>query len=1509
MSFPGGAADKDGNRYEARWGVLKLLEVLAGKADSIEIEPQFPRLKGIEFILKRGEITEYHQAKRQLAGRPGLTVFNLKELGILDTLWKYTSQENDRFCFISTLSCGVVDELMERQDLAFQRQKEESGELTDLLAKSHAEERDRLRDHYKTSDVSKDELASMKDAKVDQLICQHWQRVIPTPLKEEHVEEWALDKARYLVHGKPEHAVNALRKLYEDSNGRIIRATDIREFLKHEKVRCKDASDTTLVQTLKQRNQAFCEHDRLQVPELPRDALIDSIMEKITSGSGQRVFITGDAGSGKSFILQKIADRLGKQSVPCLALRLDNIEEHNNVVQIGRSLGFESSPVAALMQQAQTNPCVLILDQLDDVSVSSGRSPIKQAGVIELLREASVHDNLTVVLGCREYHLQHDDTLKRLKRDGDIEQAIPEVSEHEVRTACLQLGIAEDRLTPELLTLLRIPLFFVLFTGIEDPNNTPITTRQDLLEQFYHSKQRAVGDNLWYEVLDKFFDVFMQTSLLSIPRKRFGRCESALDRMLAEHVMIERDGRIAFFHQEFLDYAFYCWFEETGGNLRDFICQSDQGLHLRAPLRTILVNRFRENDRTFEDTIISLLENPGIRTHLKQITLDAVKQVSFVSDRLFTTVQGMESQEELSGWPGYLFDRSPSWFDFLLEKGLIKEWWESEDLTYSNRAHWLLRDAVKYRSSEVGSFCLEYVERSEEWRIRVCNLLVNQLKPTPSDELGAVWRILISSGLIRKHSQYPDLLMDEVFETFAKQKPELAASLLGVYYEELIAALGPLFADDRDEPHEEPISKELDKLHTKDILPLAETATQALLDTTLPLFEFLLPIGDSPQGKLFHFLFELRHRTHGKDWYDAVDTVILPIEKALVHLAKYNPDRFRHYLNRLIALQKDDYTAFSICLAFAEGSTELVPDTVKYILESPGRMKTDYGIWHHPMVNEEDEDSLSSMSEVVTGPGPGMLSKVARECSTTDFVAIERAILGFFPDENSDPNDLDEREWWLLDKLGTLPVERMRKESRELLDDLRLKRDRLYPPSPRHDPFAESRSPVTEEQAKNLSEAEWLDLIIRYSTEPLKSAAVSLAELSMKMTAENPAWFISLANRFTPEVHRQFIGTLFRGLAKTQTEHQAVFDLIRKFATWPEYPGAIWIAEWVQTIAVEDIPEDILLIMVELATKPSDPTDPTPEKEYNTSYLGHGTVRGQAAITITELIHTKPERIPLFTPYFETLVKDVNPGVRSWVAGILYQLWFQPDRFPRERTLTLFRDLIDIPVDELLASHYVGYFVNAATIGEEQELLDVLERMVKSSRDSVRTLGARLVFACACGQRERLQSLLDTCLKGDLALHKGLTKEAIHFSRERKNGALAVEVLNQLLAAREKDVIVKIGYMFDKEHEYLLKDYPKFIEDFASVVSYGHNSLSLFKLLSSAEKTPINLIVTVANRIVERANEAMRSREILPGCLHQIPGLIQTALENTQNQTQKTTLLDIWDQLAGRYPRMVDERN
>jgi hypothetical protein len=116
MPLPGGPADKFGNSYEGRWTVNSMIEIIAGRALSIRIEPLGPEGEGIEFWLQRtANKRENHQVKRQHSedGRWTLDVLNSK--GVLAHFRKKLYADPTGSCvFVSMHAAYQLDELADR---------------------------------------------------------------------------------------------------------------------------------------------------------------------------------------------------------------------------------------------------------------------------------------------------------------------------------------------------------------------------------------------------------------------------------------------------------------------------------------------------------------------------------------------------------------------------------------------------------------------------------------------------------------------------------------------------------------------------------------------------------------------------------------------------------------------------------------------------------------------------------------------------------------------------------------------------------------------------------------------------------------------------------------------------------------------------------------------------------------------------------------------------------------------------------------------------------------------------------------------------------------------------------------------------------------------------------------------------------------------------------------------------------------------------------------------------
>ena len=82
MPLKGGASDKFGIRYEGRWTVFNMADVMDERADTIRLEPPAVEDEGAEFWVRRGSLLVYHQVKRQYGTEGRWTIGSLKGRGV-----------------------------------------------------------------------------------------------------------------------------------------------------------------------------------------------------------------------------------------------------------------------------------------------------------------------------------------------------------------------------------------------------------------------------------------------------------------------------------------------------------------------------------------------------------------------------------------------------------------------------------------------------------------------------------------------------------------------------------------------------------------------------------------------------------------------------------------------------------------------------------------------------------------------------------------------------------------------------------------------------------------------------------------------------------------------------------------------------------------------------------------------------------------------------------------------------------------------------------------------------------------------------------------------------------------------------------------------------------------------------------------------------------------------------------------------------------------------------------
>jgi hypothetical protein len=574
MPTSGGTADKIGNRYEALWAIDQLLRIVDGAACQLTLEPLDPdESRGIEFLVADVDgTTHYWSIKRQKSRAAGWTLALLARTDdrgrsiLVDLVSHVERDTSHRADFASSLGAGQIDELCAHaaSEEMLQTRLDRSNDLREdfenyflpvfggdaerarrflLVMRAHAVDERELRDRvgltirslFYMANGSALDVAAVRGHLAD-LLLDNIHRPITRDIilkglscHEIGIRDWKIDKsARDRIESLCEAYVEPLRS--EQINGKFL-------------------------------------------PLVGSDPILS-----VGTKGGEKVLAVGRAGGGKSTTLGHLVDRLRESRIPVLPVRFDQLPEGIlGTAELGRKLLVPESPVLVLAGIADGGRSVLILDQLDAISMVSGRRPELWSLFDALRRESERYPMMSLVVGCREFDLEHDQRLRGLKTSssGFILAALGELSTDQVDAALREAETEPASVQPALKPLLRAPLHLSLFLRLPTTVRGSVHNRDQLFDSFWNDSERRVDLRLgrkaaWTETIDKLVNWLSDNQELSAPQHVLDDFAFDARAMASEHFLVLAENRYRFLHESLFDYAFARRFATHDRRLIDF---------------------------------------------------------------------------------------------------------------------------------------------------------------------------------------------------------------------------------------------------------------------------------------------------------------------------------------------------------------------------------------------------------------------------------------------------------------------------------------------------------------------------------------------------------------------------------------------------------------------------------------------------------------------------------------------------------------------------------------------------------------------------------------------------------------------------------------------------------------------------------------------------------------------------------------------------------------------------
>lgn len=1124
--FPGGIADKLGNRYEAKWLVLQLLDVIGGKSSALTFEGIDPSFKGFEFSLVRDGITEWHQTK--IANQNGnWTLSALKREGVLEAFkHRFSSTKDDLCVFVSQYPSRAIADLVEKAEIA-----NDEDEFVKSLGKGARENLDEL----KLSWIIDDKTAF------------HWLNRCRFRVESQYSIESAINTyCDFYFDNKFDIGFEILQEFLIRRINRVITTESAREDIKKEgKLSLKDyALDPTLAQRLHAETSAYLDtyipfgagRETLLRPEAQQ------LADRIADPNGPPVILlTGVAGAGKSGVIRELIAKLSSVATAHLAFRVDHYLDCRSPQAFGKAItGREESPVATLKGVSIRQKSVLIVDQVDAISEISGRNGATKQAVLKLVDDVKNFGNVVIVISCRTFDLENDDRLKALKDSYGVEHIEVKILDwdNSVKPLLLSKSVAIAQFSPSQIELLLLPLNLALFFETYDPSTPTFSSRNELFRLLLEKKRKALGTDRtisWdvLEPLSRLAEWMSEGQRLDAPDTVLSSFAGALNVLPSEGLLVRSRGNVNFFHESFFDYIYALTFAGRDISLEALLLQTEQHLFRRTQVRQILENLRQVDNARYLRELRSVLGNPKIRYHIQ---VAAAQWLGSLNDPapeerdivlLVDTTTG-----PIPALVRYAFFASPGWFDRLQVDGWVSKQLFGASTERADTVLWWFSNISAERPVEVADLLDKWWGGDPERARRLLNWFGFVKRQKPDDTLvNLCARITRSNppGMFEGRGQNNrDLLL----HTWAGENPCGAEKVLKAYFEAWFEAHPGLHPFERDEFRD---------LDAHSLGELAKKAPEVFIDGTIEAFIRSVNLITLNQANgINDYSFTMRQASGHRFGADAFLGMLC---SALRQVSVSNP------LHAGQTLKRFDPNQHQVCAHVWLESISANGKDLKYlfldVLNCPHNFKAgwqgaewaSFAAAAHACLPFMQPAEISQFDALIAAYRPelNLASSVLRKIRTEGEVAPWLTRRSAVYDLNRSGHEV----WCILETVGETVLSPVLSK---MLSELRRKFPREKLPEPHNNEAHWVQSPIKREKAGRMTDGHWLSAMEKYNNDEhrrrgsafVEGGAEQLAGELQHQAKEQPQRFSALLEQIPPETNRAYINHLLWGVAESE---------------------------------------------------------------------------------------------------------------------------------------------------------------------------------------------------------------------------------------------------------------------------------------------------------------------------------------------------------------------------------------
>lgn len=1470
---PGGEADKFGNRFEEAWTVSYLLEVVAENADWISAEPADTSLgNGAEFAVEASGVIHVHQVKRQRSDAASWTIKALADEGILGAAVDHVRSGRE-FHFVSMTPAKQISTLIDkarRSDsfAVFKWQmlsQEQAAWLDNLVSTLGSDEEAWTLLHGMTVAIADELQIGRTNAIASQALFEGLSdaRQAPSVLGE------------FIAHnlGRTIDSTFAVERLSRDYGLRRRDVPGVRSLTQ------KVEAATALWKRMIDREQAISSIPRSESEEL---------VKALTSADGPKVsLLTGDAGSGKSCVLRQVVQELQNRGQAVLVLRLDRVDTNplRSTTDLGRALEIEGSPVSALRAIANGGSAALVIDQLDAVSLISGRAPQMFDIVAELVEQAKAYPEIRIIIACRSFDLKNDHRIRNL---ADREKAaafnVGNLTDSQLDEVLESARPRNQVLTAPQRELLKVPLNLRLFLDL-DNQSVSFSTRKSLFDAYWDLKRRTcqvdgVDTDRFVQVLTSLAQRMSREQRLSLPESGVSDAlRGDADKLASAHLIVLENRRWAFFHEAFFDYVFARYWVRLDQTLHDFLIRGEQELFRRSQVRQVLWSLVDDDEDRFLTEVEELLTSSSIRYHLKEVTLAVLGTLTSPSADAWNLVNRLIRSDQVPFNTMIRSIRSIYWLRRLVEEKTLPLWLEGDKQEFKSAALELIDVGARQDPELAARLMRPYVDHPEfpawmRWLVRVSDLEVSQ-----------EWFSLVRDGVVSGAIDVSDRMFWHAADGLPSSAPDWAIELLQAVFLDRVHAL-ELGGDGK-----------VSILGSRDdgLIRFIERSAQARPDDFAWFcLRYIAAVADAtaypPEPGRPRAARQFAYILYNNSVPDVGDVLLSECCKSVRSAAAADPEQ-RDALIGVLAASEYEALQFVLYMLMQDHADTAADRIAQILLQGERRYFAGYA----------DSPFWETRN---------LLAASSKNFRDGDFAAIESGILSFRPEGESHPDGVGYSSFTLA---SALPWRRLSDSAKDFLRECRVRYGEERPLPPRGIIFGAVESPVSKTEGASFTDSEWLEAITAAEDghDDRRAFVGGPHELSLVLAdllKAAPARFISLLEGLPSGSNASYFGAALRALGDEGVEASPsdVYRFVLNCVSRSDSEIDRWLGHALRPYLSDEIPLHVVEALASRAIQSSDPGVGPPAVTIredgdhsthmdNLHFAGMNSARGALAETMADLLITDYAgyRASVLIDSMATLASDENPGVRSCVARLVSAALNVDVSSAVEAFIALTgsdedRLLASRPVQDLIV--YVGYRDVATS-------LPIVERMLRSDVERVRRAGGALAafFGLEVSDPELV---LNARRNQDPSVRAGLASGCARRLLITSNPVLAAETIEVLMDDPDESVRKAVAGVAAVLRGHALDPHRGLLAKLIESASFDQAAAQIFLTLDQALEKIDELVMLAARRYLElHGNHVGDISTHAAADAHKIAELVVRAYSQSRDDDLRRAALDLVDEM------------